>query len=167
MLDQIDTALRMAMRRNTHFGGIPVVFFGDFAQLLPFPTITDEVAEIALKAVALRDLTVLHVYHPCQQTDAELFDVLSKIRLNSCGDELVGRLLSRCLKASIPDDDDSVVIIAYRDGANAFNQERFDRLPGEIHSYPSRDQLAGMGSIGHEALLDSGGQSWGEGYVAP
>lgn len=152
LLDKMSKSLMSAKRSNVAFGGIPIIFFGDLAQLLPFSAdnspISAPIASNVFKAIKVQ-----HVYHPCRQTDPLFFDVLSKIRLRQINHPSVTEALLSRVRFSKKPAKDSTILIAHKSGALRFNENQLNGMEGPIRQYKSYDECGGMGMIAYQALL--------------
>lgn len=149
VFDVLDSAMQVATKKWIPWGGLPLVLFGDFAQLLPFGG--DEHQPV-MKARMLRDIPVEHVYHPCRQTDQQFFSVLNSIRCNTLDNPQVARALgSRVIQyEDIPPS--SVVLFAYKLGANEYNTRQLQRMPGQAQEYHAIDNIGQGGYTAQVAL---------------
>ncbi|SAM02760.1 hypothetical protein [Absidia glauca] len=154
LLNKISNALCLAKRSSTAFGGLPTIFFGDLAQLLPFSSDGSPVS-LPMSSTIFSSLSVQHVYHPCRQTDVQFFKVLSMIRQNKLDNSLVIDAPSSRIATTRQSHPDSTVLIAYKVGAEEFNAEKLALVPGDVVVYRSIDERGGMGSTADEALTNT------------
>ncbi|CAO3619298.1 unnamed protein product [Cunninghamella blakesleeana] len=155
LLNKMDKALQIACRKNTPFGNIPVVFFGDFAQILPFSKDSNDTVSLPMQSDIFKNICIEHVYHPCRQTNLQFYEFLNLIRMNKLDDPIViENLKSRMLNNNQPHSD-SIVITSYKEGARQFNYEKLDLIKSEKKKYLSIDEKGGMGSIADLALEET------------
>lgn len=139
LFDAIDTSLRLNRQSDKPFGGVPVVVFGDVAQLEP--VVSDRATGEMLQEyydspfffdshVAKRcGLEILHLTEVHRQTDEEYVYALDKVRLGESTEldyfnHKVGNEL-----------DQTPIHLTFTNGrANAINTMRL----GQIHSQPWR-----------------------------
>jgi ATP-dependent DNA helicase PIF1 len=155
LINKISNALCLVKRSSTAFGGLPTIFFGDLAQLLPF---SDDGSPVSLpmSSTIFSSLSVQHVYHPCRQTDVHFFEVLSMIRQNKLDNSLVIDALSSRIVTTQHPHPDSTVLIAYKVGAEEFNAEKLALLPGDIGIFRSIGERGGYGIYRRRSVDEHG-----------
>lgn len=146
-LDKIDAIAKEVRRNDRPFGGIQVVFCGDFFQLPPVAkgnmrgeyvfdskSWEDTVEEIIVLKTVFR-----------QKSDPLFVDLLNKIRKGEVPENMA-EILEQTRAGTGADDDDGIVptkLFARNDDVNAMNDQQLSALPGEEVVYKSVDQFFG------------------------
>jgi ATP-dependent exoDNAse (exonuclease V) alpha subunit len=96
-LSSVDTACRAIKERDEPFGGMQVVFVGDFFQLPPIPQPGEDVPGFAFQSLAWEEANPLICYLSEQhrQEDDEFLSLLSSVRSGDVSDEIREELASR------------------------------------------------------------------------
>jgi len=85
-LDRVDLILRVLRREDRFFGGLQVVFFGDFYQLPPVDTRAGFAFESAAWAALIDDANVIQLRTPHRQADPAFFALLQRARAGALTD---------------------------------------------------------------------------------
>lgn len=130
-LDMVEKVCRKARKSEEPWGGMQVVFVGDFFQLPPVSR-GEERTVFAFESRAWRSLSpqVCYLEEQYRQEDPAFLDVLGAIRRNEFGETHFERIESRLLMRSpIP----AEVIRLYSHNANvdALNARELAKLPGK------------------------------------
>lgn len=149
LLDCIDKFLRInGPDRRAPFGGIQLIFFGDLYQLPPVIS-RDEAAIFSqtypspyfFSSQVMVDLEMAYVEleHIYRQKDSGFIQLLNAVRNNSVTESHIRQLNTRYAPNHvIPNDDFTITLTATNDLASTINENRLERLDGEIYSYQSR-----------------------------
>lgn len=137
---RLDAAFRIVRGKQAPFGGIQMVFFGDFLQLPPVAGRKGE-AHFAFQSpaweaskIAVHQLTTV-----VRQRDAIFVEALSRVRMGVV-DAFVRQILAARIGATDPNPKIEPVVLECRNvDVDSFNQSRLDALPGTEFSIPSLD----------------------------
>lgn len=101
LLDKVDQVLRIVKRRNAPFGGVQVIFCGDFYQLPPVSRVGAPQLAFESKAWDLANFVTINLKEQVRQSsDKEFADILNKVRIGSA--DGISALDSR-VNAMVPD----------------------------------------------------------------
>ena len=146
LLDKVDRVFRAVRDDDRPFGGIRMLFFGDFLQLPPVDG-TYAFKSEAWKAAAVKVHELTHVY---RQNDERFAWCLSQIRLGILSDEVKAILRPR-LGAEDPNPKiEPVYLTPLNREADAINQNKFEALPGPKVVFTAIDS----GSVSAQRLLE-------------
>lgn len=145
-LSMVDRVMSTIRRDANAFGGVQVVFCGDFFQLPPI-TRGGRTTAFAYTAEEWKRATTLTCYLTEQhrQEDEEYLSLLKRIRAGAFTDEDIQALSARAV--SVAQVSDVPLLFTHNTDVDALNQERLDALPGAGHSYAMEEE-------GSPALLD-------------
>jgi len=129
-LDMCDQVCRHMKRNDAPFGGMQMVFSGDFFQLPPV-TRDGSPPRYAFASAAWRELEPVTCYLSKQyrQKDAAFYDLLSSIRKREITQETRDLLLSRKSKES--SERQLTRLFTHNVDVDSRNEEELARLPGE------------------------------------
>ncbi|KAJ2955692.1 hypothetical protein NQZ79_g8342 [Umbelopsis isabellina] len=148
-VDELDKELRKAKKNQLPWGGLPVVFFGDFGQLQPWGKESHPFwrSNLASHHAQYRSLTT-----SIRQSGSIHFQTfLDQVRLYHFTSEVVATLASRCYsKSQLPPD--CIHLFSTLKAAKAMNTRKLSKIPGTSRHYPATDNLSGMGDIAVQAL---------------
>jgi ATP-dependent exoDNAse (exonuclease V) alpha subunit len=135
-LDTLNT-LAKAMRRNSApFGGMQVIFSGDFFQLPPVVRglHQDDEAIFAYDAIAWKEAkpVVCYLDEQYRQNDSRLSTILQAIREGSVEEDHYDSLLSRKVEGSSLD---ILKLYTHNENVDAINDQAFALLTTEIREY--------------------------------
>lgn len=163
-LDLVDAVCRHVREESAPFGGLQVLFAGDFFQLPPVvrgrpdPEAGDLLEQsgngdghnhFAHAAQAWRDLapTVCYLAEQHRQRDGAFLGLLNAIRSNDCGPEHRRLLLERrAREEALPEG--CTRLFAHNAAVDRINEAELARVPGEARSFV-------MTSTGPQALVDA------------
>jgi len=96
-LDLIEKIIKEIKNSNEVFGGMQVIFCGDFFQLPPIKRAQGPEAYFAFHSKAWQDLNlkICYLSEQHRQSDVEYLKILNAIRENSVGDKIIEILRSR------------------------------------------------------------------------
>lgn len=149
-LDTLNTLAKRIRRNDSPFGGLQVVFSGDFFQLPPVvrsSSLESSSSVYAFSGGSWQEAKPVICYLTTQyrQGDDALLSLLQAIRSSSCVDEhyeLLQESSSKKPKTSL------LKLFTHNENVDAINEEHFKKLDGEIFSYE-------MITKGKKHLVDS------------
>lgn len=129
-IEDINNVLQVIHKNKEPFGGIQVVFVGDFFQLPPVSK--DRTAQYAFEAESWdhAKLTVCYLTEQHRQSDAEFLEILTAMRNGNMTDAQKARLLA-CQHAERPD----TVLFTHNADVDHLNNAELAKLPGEKHVF--------------------------------
>lgn len=143
LIDGVDYYLRKATRRSTPFGGIPVVLFGDPAQLPPVVTNDDRpilehlgyesehfFSAKVFQNFPLRRVTLTQVF---RQSDRHFAELLNRVRIGEPTEEDLAKL--NAYVGREPASNKVVTLTTTRAAAAAMNESVLSSLPGKLHTW--------------------------------
>ena len=133
-LDLIDKIIKEIKNSNEAFGGMQVVFCGDFFQLPPVRRAEEPEVYFAFHSKAWQELNlkVCYLSEQHRQSDMEYLKILNAIRENSVSDEIVEILRSRFNQKS---DLDSTKLYSHNKDVDAENDSELSKISGRISEY--------------------------------
>lgn len=134
MLDKLGKHMR---RNEKPFGGIQVVFTGDFFQLPPVVRhdSTYENTEVfAFTSKAWKDAkpVVCYLTEQFRQEDDKLFDVLNAIRRGEIEEEHYEVLQNANTKSHT---EDHIKLYTHNENVDQINQKEFAKIPGDVRTF--------------------------------
>jgi ATP-dependent DNA helicase PIF1 len=146
LFELLDTVGRTLRNRDAPFGGIQLIFSGDFFQLSPIADKSDETGnsgkfcfESPLWSSIFSPEAHIQFTSIFRQTDPTFQAILDGIRRGVCTAEHADILNQRLAKDFDPDDHNGctpVELFPQRKQVDGFNATKFRCLPGEIKKYP-------------------------------
>lgn len=147
VLDAIDDVLRRFRNPLKPFGGVQLLMIGDLRQLAPV-AIDSEWSILSeyystpyfFESRALREAGFLTVEltKVFRQSDRKFLSILNAIRENRVDDAMLAALNRRADRTLFPADDSGYIrLTTHNARANAVNEERLRRLPGDEFVYES------------------------------
>lgn len=126
LLNEVFQAVRYS---EAPFGGVQMIFFGDFLQLPPVQ------GGFAFESGAWADAApkVFHMTTVYRQEDAAFLDILHRARFGQMDDAAVAALSQTQLNGS------AVNLFALNAPADRYNMNQLQRLKGKMHSFPAFD----------------------------
>ena len=142
LMDAIDRSLRQARKRQSPFGGVQVVLFGDPYQLAPVPGSQEEREYFAdtyrsmwffdARVWQSAELRIVELSEVHRQHEAEFKYMLNAVRHGMVTKEIADRLNAAGAR---PAPRDGVITLASRnDSVNRINQSHLARLPGRLQT---------------------------------
>lgn len=130
-LDLVDQVCKKLKEPSLPFGGLQVVFVGDFFQLPPVSGKGEEQAQFAFESGAWReaDPVVCYLSEQYRQEDASFLDLLTKVR-KGCVDESV----HLGLRGRVVDRDSSqthIRLYAHNVNVDRMNEQKLNELEGD------------------------------------
>lgn len=150
LLDKISELLKRIKDNQDPFGGVQMIFAGDFYQLPPVK------AEYAFTSTAWQDLNpAIHIltYNYRQTTDPELQTILTNIRNNTLTSQDMKRL-KQCKKTTFPEHIIPTKIYSLNKNVDAINQHAYDQLPKDKeHHYTTFQEQQVSLCIGAQVMV--------------
>ena len=158
-LDSVDAVCREVKQNSQPFGGIQIIFVGDFFQLPPIiKPIHDDLEQLAIldepsgsfacdsEAWSKAKPIVCYLKEQHRQEDEDFLSVLSAIRANNFEEEHFEKIKKRKIKdGSIPTS--APRLYSHNIDVDRVNDEMLSKLSGEIREFS-------MSSQGREVLVD-------------
>lgn len=137
-LELIDAVFRKATNLNKPFGGVVMVFVGDFLQLPPVSK-GREVAQWVFKSKTWLDanIEIIHLYKIHRQTDPEFLKHLISLRFGWCYDETDAFFKSRTFNES-DIDSDTLRFFSTNQEADNYNWSNLMKIEGELYTHHAR-----------------------------
>lgn len=147
-LDLVEQVLRSFKRNNLPFGGIQVIFCGDFFQLPPVSRMGEREALFAYHSESWKKLSpkICYLEEQYRQNDDTFLDILNSIRRNDVSAEIISRLTSRFGKKP-EGGEEPTKIYTHNANVDEENEKELAKLPGKVSEYD-------MTSAGQEFLAD-------------
>ena len=141
LLDKLDFIARKLRKNPRPFGGIQVIFCGDFFQLPPVSKDPTNPTKFAFDSNAWKSgikCTIMLQKVFRQQGDTKFIDMLNKMRLGEIDDETEREFkkLNRPLPA---DDIIPAELYSTRNEVDRANSIRLNKLPGTVHTFNAID----------------------------
>jgi len=135
VLDLVDTVCRAVKKSELPFGGVQVVFVGDFFQLPPVRRQDEAPYKFAFESNAWQTANpaVCYLTEQHRQSDSELVGLLSAIRSGDVLD-FHYECLDRCLSRS-PDNQKITKLFPHNADVDKINLEELNKLPGSSVSF--------------------------------
>lgn len=140
LFHRLDAAFQIVRKKSAPFGGIQMVFFGDFLQLPPVgPRQSETRFAFQSPAWEASRIAVHQLSTVVRQRDAIFVEALARVRVGTV-DSFVRQVLSDRIGATDPSPHIEPVVLECRNvDVNAFNQRRLDALPGSEANIPAQD----------------------------
>ena len=134
VLSMVDEVAREVRHQpDDAFGGLQVVFVGDFFQLPPVSRGPAAFAFTAPAWEAARPM-ICYLSEQHRQDDEQLLEVLAAIRSSSWDHTHVSTILAREAEFSVVEDG-VPQLFTHNADVDRLNEERLQRLPGKAHTY--------------------------------
>ena len=141
LLDKLDYIARKIRKNSRPFGGVQVIFCGDFFQLPPVSKDPTNPTKFAFDSDAWKSgikYTIMLQKVFRQQGDTKFIDMLNKMRLGEIDDETEREF--KKLNRPLPDDDIiPAELYSTRNEVDRANSIRLNKLPGKIHHFNAID----------------------------
>jgi len=140
LLDKIDTVFQILRESDKPFGGIQMVFFGDFLQLPPVSK--EGKAEFAFKSIAWQTANVkTHILTKVfRQENQEFASALSDIRKGVLSESARAILNSRYNAEDTEPDKEPIILHTHNRDTSAINIQRLNELEGKRRSFFAVDE---------------------------
>lgn len=129
-IEDVNKVLQAIHENNLPFGGIQIVFVGDFFQLPPVNK--DGTAKFAFESPSWNaaNLSVCYLTEQHRQSDEEFMSILTNMRNGTLTQEQRDRLLA-CQTAEKPD----TILFTHNADVDRINAEELAKIPGESVVY--------------------------------
>lgn len=133
-LTDVDKILRAVLDKDRAFGGMQMVFVGDFFQLPPVVTGNEE-RHFAFEAEAweLASLNVCYLTEQHRQTEGKFLEILSGIRHQHITEEHL-QILSQCQMQQIPE----TKLFTHNVDVDALNERKLSEIEEKEYTYTMR-----------------------------
>jgi hypothetical protein len=161
-IDLIEKVCRLARQRWEPFGGLQVIFCGDFFQLPPVARFEEAIPQPVFKSVAWQNmnLKICYLHEQHRQGDQILLGLLNAVREARVDDEVVEHL-QHCRNTVFPSGPTGrfVRLYTHNPAVDLENQRELARLPGPEKEYvmsmsgvPAVAEALKMGCLAPERL---------------
>jgi ATP-dependent DNA helicase PIF1 len=162
-IDLIEKVTRLARQSWEPFGGLQIVFCGDFFQLPPVARSGEPVPDFVYKSAAWQNMKIkiCYLHEQYRQGDKELLGILNAIR-ESRVDETVVNRLRLCRNTAFSPNPESrfVRLYSHNPDVDSENLRELSKLPGQEFEYvmtmsgvPAIAQALKMGCLAPEKLV--------------
>ncbi|SMN18732.1 similar to Saccharomyces cerevisiae YML061C PIF1 DNA helicase [Maudiozyma saulgeensis] len=152
LLDKLNHIAKKVRKNREPFGGIQVIFCGDFFQLPPVSKDSRNPTKFAFEALSWKegiDITVMLQRVFRQQGDLKFIEMLNKMRLGKIDAETEREF--KKLNRDLPDDEIiPAELYSTRNEVDRANNLRLNKLPGEVHFFKATD----AGNLKDDELRD-------------
>ena len=135
-IDALNTVAKHMRRSDAPFGGMQVLFTGDFFQLPPVvkygSSSSSEVFAFQSKAWAEAKPVVCYLSEQWRQDDDMLSSLLNAIRTGDIDDSHYEMLES---KTTSPHSGDHIKLYTHNENVDQINREAFTKIDGVVHTY--------------------------------
>ncbi|CAI4047679.1 DNA helicase PIF1 SKDI_13G0780 [Saccharomyces kudriavzevii IFO 1802] len=141
LLDKLDFIARKIRKNHQPFGGIQLIFCGDFFQLPPVSKDPNRPTKFAFESKAWKEgikMTIMLQKVFRQRGDVKFIDMLNRMRLGNIDDETEREFK----KLSRPLPDDEIIpaeLYSTRMEVERANNSRLNKLPGQVHVFNAID----------------------------
>ena len=148
VLDSVDRVLRVVRQREQAFGGLQVIFVGDFFQLPPISERGGEPARFAFESRAWMSANpiVCYLSEQHRQEDATYLATLSAIRRGEIDDSVYAHLETRKVGEGFVQKE-VTRLYTHNADVDRMNQDELSRIDGESRSYT-------METMGNSKLVE-------------
>jgi ATP-dependent exoDNAse (exonuclease V) alpha subunit len=157
VFETLDVVAREVRGSDSPFGGIQVIFVGDFFQLPPVVRSANhglgaEGYFCFQSPLWKRLITKTHILQNVfRQKELGFVKVLEDVRQGICGPG-VNELLKSCLNREV---EDPVHLFAHRSETNRMNEAEISRLPGKARTYRATDSCSKSGGGAYLRMLQN------------
>jgi ATP-dependent exoDNAse (exonuclease V) alpha subunit len=146
-LDLIDKVIREIKNSAEPFGGMQVVFCGDFFQLPPVKRAGDSEVFFAYHSDTWKSLNlkVCYLSEQHRQSDEKYLKILNAVRENTVSDEIIEILKTRFGQKS---EFEPTKLYSHNRDVNTENEAELGKIPGRVHEYEMQDR-------GRKSLIES------------
>ncbi|CCK70649.1 DNA helicase PIF1 KNAG_0E03960 [Huiozyma naganishii CBS 8797] len=141
LLDKLNFIAQKIRKNHEPFGGIQVIFCGDFFQLPPVSKDPNNPTKFAFESASWKrgiNMTIMLQKVFRQQGDTEFINMLNKMRLGTIDEETEQEF--KKLNRPLPDDDIiPAELYSTRNEVDRANFARLNKLPGRVHSFTAID----------------------------
>jgi ATP-dependent exoDNAse (exonuclease V) alpha subunit len=138
-LDLIDKVIREIKNSPETFGGMQVVFCGDFFQLPPIKRAGDGEVFFAYHSNAWKNLNlkVCYLSEQHRQNDLEYLKVLNAVRENSVSPEIMEILKTRFNKKT---ETEATKLYSHNRDVNVENEDELGKISGKVFEYQMQER---------------------------
>src|SRR3989344_2585254 len=138
-LDLVDAVLKKIKNNTEPFGGLQVVFCGDFFQLPPIRKSYESEAHFAYHSLAWKSLSlkVCYLSEQHRQNDLEYLKVLDAIRDATVGEEIIEILKTRFGKKS---EYEATKLYSHNKDVNTENETELKKLRNKVFEYDMQER---------------------------
>ena len=134
VIENVDAILKLVKQNSKPFGGLQVVFVGDFFQLPPVTHSEQKSFAFQADAWEEADLTVCYISEQYRQDDTNFLSLLSAIRTNSLQDSHKSMLVDRTIRLheapnNVPH------LHTHNRNVDRYNNKRLAELPEKLKTY--------------------------------
>lgn len=141
LLEKLDLTLKHARRNKKPFGGIQVVFIGDFLQLPPVSKSTDEVnTDFAIATDAWKEADIKYCYmdKTHRATDKKLKFILAAMAINKV-DGRVRALVNNRIMVDREKDKVYTTLFTMNKNVDAYNEQKLNENPNPVKIFYSKE----------------------------
>lgn len=140
LLDYVNKVLKQVRETPEPFGGIQVLFFGDYFQLPPVGK-DKKRKDFCFNCAAWKELAPVPVVlkDVLRQADKSFADALNMVRVDEAGAKHLRLFYERDVPYTQEVPDEVLRIFATNGQADAHNKNCFDALSGKVYTYEARD----------------------------
>lgn len=158
-IDMLDKVAKYMRRSDKPFGGLQVIFTGDFFQLPPVVRgVTASASQnsvYAFQSVAWKEAkpVVCYLSEQYRQDDDRLTSLLNGIRSGDIDESHYEMLEEKTKVAHI---DDHIKLYTHNENVDVINKKAFDEIKGEVRSYHmiTRGKAATLAALKNNCLAD-------------
>lgn len=135
-LDMVEKVVREIKNSKEIFGGMQVIFCGDFFQLPPVGRKGESPAKFAYHSKIWKDLNlkICYLHEQFRQKDPEYFGILNAIRSNTISNEVLRHLSNRFNK-KVEIDAEPTKIYSHNLDVDAENERELEKIKGSVFEY--------------------------------
>lgn len=157
-IDMLDQVAKHMRRNDKPFGGIQVVFTGDFFQLPPvvkYGTVATDAGVFAFQSKSWQEAkpVVCYLTEQFRQDDDQLSSLLNAMRSGDIDDGHYEMLES---KTTVPHVGDHIKLYTHNENVDRINEDAFGKIQGEVRSYHmiTKGKAALVASLKNNCLAD-------------
>ena len=146
-LDLIDSVIREVKNCNESFGGMQVVFCGDFFQLPPVRKAGGPETLFAYHSETWKNLNlkICYLSEQHRQNDLDYLKILNAVRESSVSEEIIETLKTR-FHQNIPTE--PTKLYSHNRDVNSENENELNKIPGKTFEYEMRE-------MGRQSIIKS------------
>jgi ATP-dependent DNA helicase PIF1 len=129
-IEMMDKILRHFRESDKPFGGIQIVFVGDFFQLPPVVKKGKNRLAFESDSWAKANLTVCYLTEQHRQSEPEFLDILSAMRKGAVTADHRGKLAAAKMEKK-----PKTKLFTHNDDVDWLNEQELGRLPGPLHEF--------------------------------
>ncbi len=135
-LDMVDQVLRLIRQVEEPFGGVQVIFCGDFFQLPPINRGSNEIKDFAFESEVWREIdpSVCYLDQVYRQEQDPLLTILSEMRAGELTEDSIFKLQER-LEEEVPHDTPVTRLFTHNVDVDRMNLDELAKLPTPSKKY--------------------------------